>query len=411
MKSLTYLSAFTALGMSAAVYACSANDSADLGFPQSSGGSGAGSTTSTGSTNTGSTTGIFTNTNRGGSTGIVTTTTATVDADAGCGAGDQPAELTPVYMVFMYDKSGSMGDDPKGQWQNLATRWTPMKQGMIDFFSNSGTIGIQASLEFFPANGDKVTTCHADYKTPAVAMTSLETPQSLIDALDRTVPGGGTPTLPAVMGGLAYAKQLMAAKPGSKAVLVLVTDGEPAIYVVDPATGQGVIETDCAPTTNPSNLTNTIADIVTVVNAAKQDANYPVPTYVIGIGEAQDDMSAIASAGGTRYIQLDATQPPETTRAKLTETLKSIRTTQFVCNMPIPDSATFRKDMVNVSFKHTSGAVESLGKSVSCTVPGWYFDNEQNPTKIELCPATCSAIQQDLTGKLQIVLGCPTIIL
>ena len=405
MKSLALFTALTAIGVSLSVYACT-NDDPGLSFNPGSGGStSTTTTTSVGSTGTGSTTSTSSGTAKGGTTGI--NTGGNVDPDASCGTGDQPAELTPVYMVFMYDKSGSMGDDtnntPPG-WQNLATRWTPMKEGMIDFFTNSGTIGIQASLEFFPAPGDKNTTCHADYKTPTVLMTSLETPASLIAALDAAKPGGGTPTLPAVMGGLAYAKQLMTNKPGAKAVLVLVTDGEPAIY--NSATGQ--TETDCAPT--GSTLTNTIGDIVTVVNAAYRGTPQ-IPTYVIGIGEAQGDMSAIASAGGTQYIQLDATQPPETTRKRLTDTLRGIRTTQFECSMPIPNSAEFRKDMVNVSFKHTDGTVDRLGKSANCAAPGWYFDNESNPSKIMLCPATCSSIQSDLTGRLQVVLGCPTIIL
>lgn len=406
MKSLVFLSIGTALAVSCGVYACSNNE----GLAPSLNTPGAGGTTAT-NTGVGSTPSIGSTTSTsnatGGKTGVINTGTGMPDdPDAACGSGDQPAELTPVYMVFMYDKSGSMGDDPNGQWQNDATRWTPMKLGMTDFFTNSGTIGIQASLEFFPAPGDKTTTCHADYKTPTVPMTPLETPQALISALNTTKPGGGTPTLPAVMGGLAYAKQLMTNKPGSKAVLVLVTDGEPAIY--NSATGQ--VETDCAPTTSPD-LTNTIGTIVDVVSAAYRNTTASVLTYVIGIGEAQGDMAAIATAGGTEYIAIDVTQGADATRKTLTEKLKKIRTTQFVCSMPIPESSDFRKDMVNVSFKHTNGTIDRLGKSAGCTAAGWYFDNETTPTKIELCPAACTAIQSDLTGKLQVLLGCPTVIL
>jgi hypothetical protein len=337
--------------------------------------------------------------NKGGTVGVDMDGGAN-DADSACGSGDQPAQMTPVYMVFLYDKSGSMGDDPNGQWQNQATRWDPMKLGMIDFFSHSGSIGIAASLKFFPAPGDKATTCHADYKT--ATLVPLEAPQPLIDALQSTTPGGGTPTLPAVIGGIGRAKQLMTDNPGSKAVVVLVTDGEPAIY--NAQTSQ--IEVDCAPL--DSSLTNTIADIVTVVNAAKRGTP-SIPTYVIGIGEAQDSMNAIATAGGTgKMIQLDASKPPEQTRAMLTESLRQIRTTQFECSMALPTSADYDRDHVNVRFQHSDGSVEELGKSVGCAAPGWYFDNDGSPTKILLCPATCSSIQSDLNGKLLFTLGCPT---
>jgi hypothetical protein len=334
-----------------------------------------------------------------GAAGTGVAGTAGTTLGAVCGTGYQIAQLNPVYMVFMYDKSGSMGDDPNGLWQNQSTRWAPMKLGMIDFFTNSGTMGIAASLRFFPAPGDKTTTCHADYATPHAAMTSLQTPAPLIDALNATVPGGGTPTLPAVMGGIAYAKQLMLDHPGSKAVVVLVTDGEPAIY--NPTTTS--IEIDCAPV--GSTLTNTIADIVSVTDAAYR-GTLSVPTYVIGIGEAQSEMSAIATAGGTEFIQLDATQPPEQTRTKLTTALQSIRTMQFQCGMPIPFGAGFRKELLSVSFKHSNGSIEGLSKSATCSNAGFYFDNEAAPSQIILCPSTCAAIQNDLAGTLQLKLAC-----
>jgi hypothetical protein len=417
MKSLVSLSAVTALGVSLGVYACSANDSPDLSFGNV-GGSGSGSTTSsssTGSTNTGSTTstGSATSTGQGGM--MVNTSKPLTDPDASCGADTQPAVLTPVYMVFIYDRSGSMGDDPNGTWANMASRWTPMKQGMIDFFQNSGTIGIKAQLKFFPANGDKTQTCHADYKTGA--MVSLEAPQTLISLLDSTTPSGGTPTLPAVLGGIARAKQLMIDDPGSKAVVVLVTDGEPGIYNATLA----AFEHDCAPTgfvpstgIDPADVNN-IPQIEIVLNAAR-NGTPAVTTYVVGIGEASlDSLTTLAAAGSKSEIPpiiLDATASPEVTRAKLTSELKKIRTNQFVCEMPIPDTAKFDKTLVNVNFKHTDGTIQEFGRSDACAAAnGWHFNNDTTPTKIVLCPDTCTSIQKDLTGQLQILLDCPTTIL
>jgi hypothetical protein len=334
-----------------------------------------------------------------GTAGASVAGSAGTTSGAVCGTGYQTAQLDPVYMVFLYDKSGSMGDDPTGNWQNLSSRWAPMKLGMVDFFTNAGTPGVEASLRFFPAPGDKATTCQADYATPTVPMTPLQTPAPLIDALDTAVPGGGTPTLPAVMGGIAYAKRLMADHPGAKAVVVLVTDGEPALY--NPTAG--TIDINCAPL--GSTLTNTIADIVSVTNAAYRGTP-SVMTYVIGIGEAQDNMSAIATAGGTQFIQLDATQPPAQTRTKLTTALQNIRTTQFQCGMPIPFSAGFRPDLLSVSFKHSNGTVEGFSMSATCANAGWYVDNEVAPSQIILCPSTCASIQCDLAGTLQLQLAC-----
>jgi hypothetical protein len=40
---------------------------------------------------------------------------------------------------------------------------------------------------------------------------------------------------------------------------------------------------------------------------------------------------------------------------------------------------------------------------------GWYYDNNAAPTKILICPATCTTIEADDMGKINIVYRCPTI--
>lgn len=410
MKSLAFLSAVTALGLSLSVYACSSNDSTlGVDMPES-GGSGVGATSSTGnSTGNTNSTGIV-GIGQGGGSGI--STSGVIDPDAACGSSKQPAELTPIYILFVYDKSGSMGDDETNQVYNRASRWDPLKEGMLDFFANAGTSsggiapGVKASIKFFPAPGDKTQTCQANYKTTAASMVPLESPQTLIDTLNRTEPGGGTPTLPAVMGGLASAKKIMTDDVGSKAVVVLVTDGEPGIYNADTKT----FEHDCAPKDADPTLLNDVEGIQSVVRAAYV-GKPSVSTYVIGIGEATDAMGAIATAGGTEYLLLDSLSSPETTRAEFTKKLNEIRSQAIPCTMAIPDSSNFKKDLVNVNFEHSNGTLDQIGKSATCAAAGWYFDNEASPTKIQLCPEACANIQKDLEGSLQIILGCPTLIL
>jgi hypothetical protein len=313
-------------------------------------------------------------------------------------------------MVFIYDSSSSMGDDPADppQWHNKEKRWDPMLAGMVDFFQNSGTVGVQASIAFFAAPGDQATTCHNDYSFPDVKMTSLQAPdnQKLINALNSQTPHGGTPTLPAVMGGIKYAKSLMAKTSGSKAVVVLVTDGEPYPPTYVDSTGATV---GCAPTTSPD-LTNTIADIVTVVDAAYRGTP-SIPTYVVGIGDAnRNNMNQIAQAGGTDLVYIDTTQDPAETTATLVENLKGIRTKQINCSMFVP-TKDFDPEKFNVQFVHSDGTTQDIGKSQECTAAGWYFEPATNPTKFTLCPSVCADIQKDLEGKLQYIQGCPTLML
>lgn len=418
MRCLKSLSAITALITGSLIYACSTSGNNNLAAEGSGGDASDTSPSAFGSTPndsspTSSSTGSSTarGTGKGLGSSINIDDAKDPDADV-CAAADQPAELTPVYMVFIYDTSGSMGDDPKTELMNASSRWEPMKLGMIDFFKNSGTIGIKASLEYFPAPGDKTQTCHHDYKSPVVPMTSLETPQALISSLEQRATKGGTPTLPAVMGGIGYARDLMAKNEGSRAVVVLVTDGVPAIY--NSATGE--TETDCVPVgyedklmSDGLPLANTINHIAEVVGEAYAE-DPPIQTYVIGIGEATADMATIAAKGGTEFILLNASEDPEVTRNKLTTSLQSIRTTQFQCTMPIPKTADYDSSLVNVKFKHSDGKVETFRKSVGCpTKMGWDFAEDGN--HIKLCEDTCSAIQQDPDGSMQIQLGCKTLIL
>ena len=66
---------------------------------------------------------------------------------------------------------------------------------------------------------------------------------------------------------------------------------------------------------------------------------------------------------------------------------------------------------VNVVYYGGGGSNQELVKvkdAASCTLNGWYYDDNQNPTRIYLCPATCSSVQNDSGAKVQVLLGCET---
>jgi hypothetical protein len=44
----------------------------------------------------------------------------------------------------------------------------------------------------------------------------------------------------------------------------------------------------------------------------------------------------------------------------------------------------------------------------ACDGEGWRYDDEESPTAIVLCPATCAALHEDLDALLRVVLGCNT---
>ena len=88
--------------------------------------------------------------------------------------------------------------------------------------------------------------------------------------------------------------------------------------------------------------------------------------------------------------------------------------TKLPCSYQIPAPATGSKfDFYSVNVKFTSGQgqaadILSAGTADNCTSNqgGWFYDNPNAPTSIQLCPQTCEIISGDSRGKVDILLGC-----
>src|SRR6185436_2114849 len=108
-------------------------------------------------------------------------------------------------------------------------KWPAVTTATKAFFGDQSTAGLSASLSFFPLhenNSDQgnLMCKSSDYTPPKVPMTALPS-GTFAPIIDGTTRLSDTPTLPALQGALAYAKQVEAG--GTKAAVVLVTDGEP----------------------------------------------------------------------------------------------------------------------------------------------------------------------------------------
>lgn len=79
---------------------------------------------------------------------------------------------------------------------------------------------------------------------------------------------------------------------------------------------------------------------------------------------------------------------------------------------PPPPGETFDKDQVNVTYTPGTGAPIDYGKlppGVPCDDrEGWYYDSEDAPSKITVCPRTCDGIRAAPDGRMDIALGCAT---
>lgn len=80
---------------------------------------------------------------------------------------------------------------------------------------------------------------------------------------------------------------------------------------------------------------------------------------------------------------------------------------------PPPDGQQFDPGLVNVKFTSGSNAEKDIffaGKADQCDPQkgGWYYDDPGKPTAVVACPATCTEIQADNQGKIDVLFGCAT---
>ncbi len=91
---------------------------------------------------------------------------------------------------------------------------------------------------------------------------------------------------------------------------------------------------------------------------------------------------------------------------------------RLACEWELPEPETGEPlDPAQVNVQYTGGGMPTaaiIGKVTgpdACTANGgWYYDNEESPTRILTCPATCAVLEADPEGTVDIALGCATIV-
>lgn len=328
-----------------------------------------------------------------------------IDPDAACAAETVNAVITPVNLFIMFDRSASMAFKAG----KLMSKWQSAQEALIAFFEDPGSAGLRVALRFFPDPGNSGpgcgnTDCSIDVcSQPGVNIGTLlpamgaGDPQEakLVSAVTAEMPSmseqyqGGSPILPALQGAALWTTNFHTAHPAEKIAVVLVTDGEPNGCIAD--------KTNYTP----------------LNDAAAAALAKGVPTYIVGLsGYFEAQMNTLAKAGGSNQaFFLGKTD----VKADLIAALDAIKDVQFSCDFPMPTSTTGKPvepGLVNVDFTPKGGTKTPLYKVVSaanCTAGGgWYYDNNVQPTKLILCPSSCTQAQSDPDPKVDILLGCKT---
>jgi len=228
--------------------------------------------------------------------------------------------------------------------------------------------------------------------TPEVPMETLPMNAAPMSAwLDQKAGSstyGNTQTVPALQGGVQFMRQWLPAHPESKGVILLVTDGEP--------------DADCA------------GDDVPAVAAEALAGSPSIPTYVLGLGNIAS-LNAVAAAGGTG--QAFVVSDPATSGTAISDSLNAIRgaAQPLPCEFLIPAGGERTPNLVNMDFTATGAAAPTTVPRVdnvgACGAQGgWYYDDPAAPRTMLTCESTCGQLSGG-GGRVDIALGCPTVVL
>jgi hypothetical protein len=309
----------------------------------------------------------------------------------GCVGQFYEGESLPLDIYVMFDQSGSMLNDVGG-----LTRLAAVQQATREFLRDPQSAGIGVGIGYFGHQPIGETRCEdALYSSPAVPVSVDHEP--VIASLDGREPTGETPTASALRGACSYASEWKREHLGRGVVILLVTDGKPEAPVSCPAGG-------CCPT---------IDDAESAAFACLDQAPH-VPTYVLGVGPELDQLNRIAVAGGTKRAYLVGN---EDVAANVLAALSTIRGDASIpCSLEIPEPpAGGAIDFAAVNLFEGQSGVDCLspiyhvGEAASCGAEGgWYYDNLDAPSTVELCPASCDSVSR-AGSRLRFSVGCATI--
>jgi hypothetical protein len=379
----------------------------------------------------------------------------------GCATLDSAAKASPQVLLFAIDSTGSMNDMPPSA--GGLSKWNALRAVWPELVDNLPTTWAVGMMEWScPGCGKNPATAYQpSTAVPIAPLSDTAQVDALKNGLTTDPLGGFTPTECAYNYALDQVQNWPAPAGFENAprFIVLLTDGVPT--VTSDCLTLGAIKAGQIPI-NEDQYGHLIATVAAGTNSSG------VQTFVGGVpgsdepqGANYDPMymlSLLAAAGGTAAPSCtpapgtmqcpDATTPAlnalktaycdqhggnplllsrgtychfDMTQGNMADdlraTLKKIRATAVKCayDVPTPPPPFVMVDSTTVQviyMKNGTTAVELVpATNNDCAQGGQWFYSEQNPatgqpTKLELCPDTCTMVQADLDAAIDIRFDC-----
>jgi hypothetical protein len=333
-----------------------------------------------------------------------------------CGSERIPAISDPPNLYFIIDRSGSMLDMPPGspytKYENARIALGEMLRVVghrvrygAAVYPSLADDGCTAGQPLFPiSTGDPPRYAAKGENGPvlgALLTTIGNAPPSMLR-------GGGTPTAAS----LRALEPMIAALPGKKTYVVLMTDGAPncnldlrcgvddCIPNIEHLTAPGLV---CDSTFNccaPKVFAGDCIDRLDSVAAVEEYEAAGIDTFVVGMPGSEAYASLLGQLATAGHTARNGPTPYYATSdtAELSEALRSIGArVAITCDLPLAQ-APENPELVNVYFDD---------QVVPQNSEGWRYASD---SAIEFRGAACAELEAGQVLDVQVLSGCPTVV-
>jgi hypothetical protein len=290
--------------------------------------------------------------------------------DSNCGVTTLGTTRLPPDLLLVYDKSGSMLEDPANGNNCMPTATCPSKWNQAKAAINTAlmsSMGVNWGIKLFSDTGN------CNVAVGAQVNVGANTAAQITALLGRTTPAGNTPTTLALRRGGDYLATLTDPNPK---FMVLVTDGAPT----------------CGNGGNGGDDANAIAEVTTQFNRG-------FGTFVVGLATTNDatanmTLSSMAMNGGHPRMGTPPYYPAANTD-ELVTVLGSIGTLARSCTFGLSGTP---PDPLAVK-------VQADGKTVPASATdGWGYNPQM--TSVILTGSYCQGVLDGTIMNVTVLFGC-----